>query len=203
MTWAVFSDEHLRAIGEIILSGSSDRVAAIVGGALLDDTLRRTLAERLRKDDDISKKLLRVGGSMGNAGPKIDLLYMLSAFEKPERDALYGLSRVRNFFAHNLDASFNSQKKEMVEPMKLLTLHKGRKVYPHPIYEGDTDVPIEAITNNRDRFLVNLQFCLIALMRDRVSHHTWSNKPLTKTALREQKRARKQQERAQRATKRP
>ena len=202
MTWAIFSDAHLRAIGEIIQS-SSERVAAIVGGALLDDTLRRTLEERLRNDKDISGKILRIGGPLGNAGPKIDLLYMLHAFEKPVRDALYGLTRTRNFFAHNLNSSFNSQKKEMVEAMKLLALHEGRKVYPHYIYEGDTDIPVETITNNRDRFLVNLKLCLIALMRDRVSHDMWSNKPLTKAALREQRRALKQRERAQRASKKP
>ena len=202
MAWAVFSDEHTRGITEIIQSGSG-RVTAIVGGALLDDTLRRTLAERMRNDKDISRKLLGINGPLGNTGPKIDLLYMLNAFEKPVRNALYGLSRARNFYAHNLDASFNSQKKEMVEAMRLLTLHEGRKVYPHHIYDGDTNRPIETVANNRDSFLVNLKLCLIALMHDRVSHDTWSNKPLTKKALREQKRAWKQQERAQRGPKKP
>ena len=59
MTWAIFSDEHIQAIGEIIGAGSG-RVTAIVGGAMLDDTLRRTLSERLRNDKDIANKLLRV-----------------------------------------------------------------------------------------------------------------------------------------------
>ena len=202
MAWAVFSDEHTRGITEIIQSGS-DRVTAIVGGALLDDTLRRTLAERLRNDKDISGKLLKINGVLGNTGPKIDILYMLGAFEKPMRNALYGLSSARNFYAHHLDASFNSQKKEMVDAMNLLTLHEGRKVYPHRIYGDDTDIPLETVANNRDRFIVNLKLCLNALMRDRVSHDTWSNKPLTKTALREQKREWKQRERAQRASKKP
>lgn len=159
MTWAIFSDEHIRAIAEIIQSGS-ERVTAIVGGALLDDTLRRTLAERLRNDKDIARKLLKVNAPLGNTVPKIDLLYMLQAFEKPVRNALYGLSNARNFYAHNLDASFNSQKKEMVDAMKLLALHEDRKVYPHHIYEGDADIPIETIKNNRDRFIVNLKLCL-------------------------------------------
>ncbi len=187
MTWASFSGTHVRGIAEIFQSGSH-RVTAIVGGALLDDTLRRTLAERLRNDKDIVGKLLKVNAPLGNTVPKIDLLYMLHAFDKPVRNALYGISNARNFFAHNLDVSFNSQKEEMVDAMKLLTLHEGRRVYPHRIYEGDTDLLIEPVRNNLDRFLVNLKLCLIALMRDRVSHHTWSNKPFTKTALREQER---------------
>ena len=157
----------------------------------------------MRNDKDIARKLLKVNAPLGNTVPKIDLLYMLQAFEKPVRNALYGLSNARNFYAHNLDASFNSQKKEMVDAMKLLALHEDRKVYPHHIYEGDADIPIETIKNNRGRFIVNLKLCLIALMHDRVSHDTWSNKPLTKTALREQKRAWKLNERARRAAKKP
>ena len=66
MTWAIFSDEHVRGIGEIIRVGSP-RVTAIVGGAMLDDTLRRTLSERLINDEDTAIKLLRVGGPLGKA----------------------------------------------------------------------------------------------------------------------------------------
>ena len=50
---------------------------------------------------------------------------------------------------------------------------------------------------------LNVTGAMLALMCDRVSHDTWSNKPLTKTALRDQKRAWKQRERAQRGPKKP
>ncbi len=202
MTWAIFRVEHLRAIGEIISAGSGT-VAAILGGVMLDDTLRRTLSERLRNDKNIASKLLKVNGALGNTGPKIDLLYMLGAFDKPVRNALYGLSEIRNFFAHNLDASFDSQTKELLDPIQKLILHEDRKYYPHRIYDENSKAKIEEVENNRAIFIVNLKFCLIALMRDRVSHDTWSNKPLTKTAIREQKRAWKQRERAQRRPKKP
>lgn len=197
MTWAIFRDEHIRAIGEIIGTGSG-RVTAIVGGAMLDDTLRRTLSERLRNDKNIANKLLKESGALGNTGPKIDLLYLLGAFDKPVRNALYGLSEIRNFFAHNLGASFDSKTQKILDPIQKLTLHEDRKYYPHHIYDEDTKDEIEAVENNRDIFIVNLKLCLIELMRDRVSHDTWSNKPLTKTALREQKRVWKQRDRARR-----
>ncbi len=203
MTWAIFSDEHIRAIGEIIHGASSGRVAAIVGGAILDDTLRRTLSERLRNDEDTANKLLRVGRALGNTGPKIDMLYMIGAFEKPVRNSLHGLIEIRNYFAHALNPSFNSQSREMVRAAKKLTLHKGRTHYPHAIYDEDTDEEIEDIANNRDLFLVNLKLCLIALMRDRVTHDTWSNKPITKTAMHKIKRERKLWERKQRALPKP
>ena len=202
MTWAIFRVEHLRAIGEIISAGSGT-VAAILGGVMLDDTLRRTLSERLRNDKNIASKLLKVNGALGNTGPKIDLLYMLGAFDKPVRNALYGLSEIRNFFAHNLDASFDSQTKELLDPLQKLTLHEGIKYYPHRIYDEDSKTEIETIENNRDIFTVNLKLCLIALMRDRASHDMWSNKPFTKTALREQMRLWKRRERAHRELKKP
>lgn len=186
MTWAIFSDEHIRAIGEIVQSGS-ERVTAIVGGAILDDTLRRTLAERLRDDKDIANKLLKVSGALGNTAPKIDVLYMLKAFEKPTRNALYGLAEARNFFAHNLDASFNSRKELMVDALKKLTLHEGRTHYPHHLFQRDRagdKHKIEVVSNNRDKFIVNLKLCLILLMRDRVSHVTHSSEPRSEEDIR-------------------
>ena len=194
MTWAIFDDVHMQAIGEVIASGS-ERVTAVVGGALLDDTLRRTLSERLRDHKDIRGKILKVGGAIGNTGPKIDILFMLYAFEKPVRDTLYGIAEIRNFFAHNLDASFDSEDKQMVRAMQKLCLHNGKTVYPHHIYDGDTDLTIETVSTNRDKFLVNLKLCLIMLMRDRVSHETWSNKPLTKKTMAEMKRLWKKRDR--------
>ena len=202
MTWAIFSDQHLQAISEIFLTGS-ERVVAIVGGAILDDTLRRTLSERLRDDKTTANKLLRVNGPLGNTGPKIDLLYMLGAFDNPMREALLGLTEIRNFFAHNLGATFSSKTKEIQRAIKKLTLHNNMTYYPHHVLDGDSDVDIETIQNNKDLFIVNLKLCLIALMRDRVSHHEWSNKPLTKKALRERRRGWKRLQTAKREPKKP
>ena len=187
MTWAIFSDEHLRAIGELIQNQRSERITAIVGGALLDDTLRRTLAERLRDDKDIANKLLKVSGALGNSVPKIDMLYMLKAFEKPERNAMYGIADVRNFFAHNLDASFDSDKKTMVDGLGKMTLHEGRTHYPHHLFKRDNKEDkhrLEPIKNDRDKFIVNLKLCLIALMQDRVSHVTHSFEPRSEADIR-------------------
>lgn len=183
MTWAIFDQEHPRAIAEIITG--SDRVAAIVGATLLDATLRRTLQERFREENDIGPKLMKPSGALGNAGPKIDVLYLLGAFGKPTRNTLYGLSETRNYFAHNLESSFDATNPKLIEALGKLVLHEGRTVYPHHIYDQDSDIEIGPITTNRDRFLVNLRLSLIALMRDRMSHHTWTNLPRTEAELRE------------------
>src|SRR4030081_1688311 len=114
MTWAVFADSHARAIGEILTTGS-ERVVAIVGGAFLEETVERTLKERLRDAPSIIKTLLEPDNPLGNIAPQVDLLHLLYAFEANVRDALKGLARVRNFFAHNLAASFDSEDKDFVK----------------------------------------------------------------------------------------
>jgi hypothetical protein len=69
--------------------------------------------------------------------------------------------------------------------MDRLNLHEGRTHYPHHIIGGDGPHPIEAVTDNRSRFIVNLKLGLIALMRDRVSHVDHGNKLLTEDEIRE------------------
>jgi hypothetical protein len=185
MTWAIFDDSHTRGIIEMISSGSQ-RVLAIVGGALLDETVRRTLKERFRDDPDIVANVLDVDRPLGDLGPKIDVLYLLYGMDAKMRGALKGLSRVRNFFAHNLDASFDTLDKGFLKEMNRLTLHVGRTHYPHHLYGGDGQYQIEPIPDKRTQFVVNLKIGLIMLMRDRVSHRTHTNQTLTEEEVRVQ-----------------
>jgi hypothetical protein len=182
MTWAIFHDTHTAAIGELI-SSKSERVSAVVGGALLDDHVQRTLSERLR-NSRVAVWLLKTDAPLGNVGPKIDLLYLLHAIDKPTFKALRGIAGVRNFFAHNLTASFESTDERFLEGMCNLTLHEGRSRYPHHLYSWrESEQPIEPIKDKRDQFVVNLKLGLIALMQDRVCHRTHSNQPLTREEI--------------------
>ena len=90
---------------------------------------------------------------------------------------------MRNFFAHHTDASFDSLDKNFAEAMRRLVLHEGKTHYPHHLFGPDSNVPIEPITTRRDQFLVNLKLGLIALMRDRISHHEHSSKPRTEEEM--------------------
>jgi hypothetical protein len=177
MTWAIFHDDHTAAIGELI-SSRSERVSAVVGGALLDEHAKRTLLERFRNSGVIAG-LFRIDAPLGNVGPKIDLLYLLYGIDKPMFKALKAIVGVRNFFAHNLTASFESIDPSFLEHMSNLTLHEGRSVYPHHLYSWrDADVTIEPIGNKRDQFIVNLKLGLLALMQDRVRHESHGNDAL-------------------------
>lgn len=179
MSWAVFDDAHIRAIGEIVQS-KSDRVIAIVGGALLDDAVTKTLTQRLRDDADIINKLLKPTAPLGNAVPKADLLYLLSAYGKGTHRAISGIAKIRNTFAHNLSADFDSNIQEMREGLNALKLHHGKKRYPHFYLAGYEGPEIGKIGSNRERFIVNLKFCLLHLMGARCSHKLHTNIPLTR-----------------------
>jgi hypothetical protein len=183
MAWAVFpGDEHERAVIELVTAGS-ERVAAIVGGALLEKALDQTLRERLLNLPELVDSLLRFDRPLGNMGPKIDLLRLLGAFDARTHKAMKGIARVRNFFAHRLDASFSSQDKDFTKAMGQLSLHQNRTHYPHHLFGSDSEIAIELISSERERFVVNLKLSLIALMRDRIGHVPYSNQPLTEDQL--------------------
>jgi hypothetical protein len=183
MPWAILADQEKRDTDAIVelISSQTARVTAVVGGALLGEHVRRTLSERLR-ESSVSDWLLKPDSPLSNLGPRIDLLYLLHAIDKPMRSALKGIAGVRNFYAHNLGASpsFESEKaEEFLDSMKSLTLHVGKSHYPDHRYGGDSAFEIEPVTDNRTRFIVNLKLGLIALMRDRCSHEMHSNKALS------------------------
>lgn len=177
MTWAIMTEDHSDAIREII-AATSERVVTILGGAMLDDTVHRTLKERLRGDDkDMVNQMLKPTGVIGNAVPKVQVLYLLGAFDKGTKDAMIGLLQVRNFFAHHLAASFNSTDDGLVAPFRKLTLHEGRTYYPHHFFKSNTTNKIEPPSTKQDVFLLNLRMALLLLMQDRVSHHPNTNQP--------------------------
>jgi hypothetical protein len=188
MTWAVFpEDNYTRAVIELLTeaakSSGSERVVAVVGGALLEEAVDRSLRERLIDDPDVIEDILEPERPLGNIASQINLLYLLGAFDDGVRRALNGLARVRNIFAHRTDSSFDSSDKDLNNAMKLLVLHEARTHYPHHLFGPDGNEPIESVTSRRDQFVVNLKLGLIALMRDRISHHDHSNKPKTEEEM--------------------
>jgi hypothetical protein len=185
MTWAIFHDTHLTAIGEILTTGS-ETLVAVLGGSLLEHAVERTLVERLRNDPKVIEDQFKPDMPLGAIGPKIELLYLLNAIDRPARDTLKGIARIRNIFAHNLGASFASEDKEYLRHIGKLVLHKGRAYYPNPRILGDSKEPIETIDSSRTLFLVNLKLALLDLMRDRISHRPHTNETMNPEEIRAQ-----------------
>jgi DNA-binding MltR family transcriptional regulator len=180
MVWAILNPDQNAAFEELIHLSESDRIVAILGGAMLDDALRRTLEQRFRPQDgntDMNDKLFRVNGPLGNLSPKIDLAYQLWMLDKPTRNAMYGISEIRNLFAHNMSMSFSLDNEKMRTALSKLTLQEGKTHYPNPFTATSSDDLIEDPTAAKDKFIVNLKFCLIWQMVDLRSHYSFSNTP--------------------------
>ena len=180
MVWAILNEDQRAALGELIEGQKSDRIVSVIGGAILEDSLRRALELRMRPKDgntDMNDKLFRVGGPLGNFGPKIDLGYQLYMFDKPYRNAMYGISEIRNLFAHNLSMTFASGGPKMNTALDKLALHVGQTHYQSALWEGDSAHIIEATDTAKDKILVNLKMCLLWLMLDNAKHQPWSNVP--------------------------
>jgi hypothetical protein len=182
MVWAVGNAAQNTALHELVESQASDRVVGIVGGAILEESLKEAMIMRLRSpaghSKDVNEKLFKVGGPLGNFQPKIDLGYQLYMFDKPTRTAMYGVAEIRNLFAHQLDMTFKSEDKKMVDASKKLILHQGRTYYPHPLSGKDSPYQIERSATTRDKFFVNLKLCLLWLAGDYARHQPWCNTPI-------------------------
>lgn len=180
MVWAILNSDHSTALHELIEGQHSDRIVAVVGGAMLDDSLRRTLEQRLRPKSgktDINDTLFRPGGPLGNLAPKIDLAHQLYVLDRPQWHALHGLGAIRNMFAHNLSMIFDAPDKKLTEHFAKLTLHDGLTHYPSPIWGDPGIFPLEPTLRRRDVFFVNLKLSLLLLMADIHKHVPWSNEP--------------------------
>jgi hypothetical protein len=180
MVWATLGAEQNAAINELIHGQQSDRIVAILGGALLDDSLRQALELRLRAKDgntDMNEKLFRAGGPLGNLQPKIDLGYQLYLLDKSYRNSMCGLAEIRNLFAHNLSMTFSDSGEKMKNASAKLTLHDGKEFFPSPVRWHENRHPIGQVNSLKDKFLVNLKFCLLWLFMDSVKHHANCNAP--------------------------
>jgi hypothetical protein len=193
MVWPIGNSAQEIALNELIQHQSSDRVLAIVGGAILEDGLQNAIKSRLRPPKsgvtggsssrggttprpDIRDRLFRSDGPLGSFAPKIDLGYLLYMFDEQTRNAMHGIVRIRNLFAHQLDITFSSSGK-MTAAVQTLTLHEGRTHYPNLFIDQNSVYEIEPIDTNRGKFIVNLQLCLFILMADHQKHLHGKNDP--------------------------
>ena len=162
MLWFMLNEQQSRAIAEIEHSGS-DRIVTVVGGALLDQSLRVALQSKMRQDKKAFQRLFKDSGPLASSN-KVELAYLLHLVEEPMRDAMEAICQIRNLFAHQLDMSFKfARDQRMKDALSKLVLHKGKPYFPGSFWEGDSTHSIDPVTDERSRFLVNLQLSLIWL----------------------------------------
>lgn len=86
-------------------STESDRAAALVAAALLDDNLESLLRAYMVADQGEAEYLL--GTSLQSLGARLRACYCLGLISHDEADDLRIVKAVRNHFAHNLHVSFD------------------------------------------------------------------------------------------------
>lgn len=187
MVWPIFGDHQLK-LNSInrIMSSPDDLVVAIIGGAMLEEAVERTLIERMRQSDTGYDRLFEPTKPLSSTSAQIDALYMLWGLEPHVRKSMLELYRVRNFFAHNLAATFESKEKRLIKALNGLKLHLNLTHYPDARFGTPTSKPIEPVKTNRDKFIVNLKLCLNYLMQDRCKHISFSTVPISHDELRKQ-----------------
>jgi len=88
----------------------SDRAVAIVGHAFLDSLVCDTLIEFMVDDQQEVQRLLRPDGPLGTYSSRVTACYCLGLIGPIVTGDLRIIGKIRNRFAHDLDADFSDQK---------------------------------------------------------------------------------------------
>ena len=86
-----------------------ERAIAIVGATFLDNLLEGILINFMVDDEKEAKKLIGIDGSMGAFSSRVTATYCLGLIGKTVRHDLRLVGKIRNRFAHQLDASFDME----------------------------------------------------------------------------------------------
>ena len=99
--------QALAEFHELFNHGDNDREIAIVGGAFLDSLLEYILINFFVDDEKEVLKLLEPERPLGTYGSRVTMGFCLGLFHELIRDDLRTVGKIRNRFAHDLQASFD------------------------------------------------------------------------------------------------
>lgn len=119
---------------EFDLTDESDRGAAIVGAALLEDALVTMLKERMSLDKMSQKQvkdIFDLSGPLSNFSSKISIAFAFGFIDKLTFNDLQIVRKIRNKFAHSMDGlSFDDEEvKSQVHNMYCFRYAKEK--FPH------------------------------------------------------------------------
>jgi hypothetical protein len=102
--------EEFRSMMAEIQSGS-DRAAAIVAAACVEDQLGEALRVVMEKDETVIRDMFRSSGPLGSFSAKISLGYLLGLYEKDMKKEIDTIKEIRNVFAHRRETTgFDAQR---------------------------------------------------------------------------------------------
>jgi DNA-binding MltR family transcriptional regulator len=110
MVWISLSADEHSAI-EDMEATKSDRAAAIVAAALLEERLAEAIKTKLHREKEVVERLFRPSGPLGSFSAKIDLGFLMGLYSKDAHADLVAIKEIRNEFAHRLRTkNFTSQR---------------------------------------------------------------------------------------------
>jgi Mannitol repressor len=96
-----------------LADSAHDRAAGVMWTALVENRIDKLYEAALRPDGQIKNELLRPGGALEHYAVKVRLAYLLGWFGKQFYDDLISIGKIRNRFAHDIEAkSFSDQRIE-------------------------------------------------------------------------------------------
>jgi len=101
MAWFISKEAHYEVIKE--LENQTDRGAAIIGAALVEERLTEAIESRLLPNTIKKDKLLNETGPLGTFSAKIDMAYGLGFFGENSHKDLHIIRKIRNKFAHRIE----------------------------------------------------------------------------------------------------
>ena len=107
-------------------AGASDRAAAIVAAAMLDDTLRRLLEAGLVVERPGGMDPFAPGQELGSFMSRVKLSFLMGLIDESERKRLTLVAKIRNEFAHvTEDVRFSTERiadrcRELAPPPELV-----------------------------------------------------------------------------------
>jgi len=119
--------EHRQTLAEVIqfretLSDETDRGAALMAAAFLDDRLRLLIEKRLVPAKNITSEAFEFNGPLGSFSSRINFAFLLGLIPKNARRDLHLVRQIRNKFAHNA-GPLDFDNKDVAQLCDALALH--------------------------------------------------------------------------------
>ena len=132
----------------------TDRSAAIIGAAFLDEHLKQLLANFMVDDPNEVKQLLSQESPLGSFGARIRAAYCLGLISRQYFESLKLIKDVRNAFAHQLhgltfedkDVADACKKLQALQPLKSRFAQTPRQMFVNSATFILMDISIRALT---------------------------------------------------------
>jgi hypothetical protein len=167
------SREFIKATKEID-STLSDRAAAIVAAAFVEDHLTAFLKSTFVQEPSLLKELFRPSGPLGFFSTKIDLGYLNHKYSRIAWKELHKIREIRNAFAHKMEVdSFEYERINAISDNLLLWKRKKIKItakgskkenrlialtFDEDVKEGEREVLLSSSTSDENHSIARQIF---------------------------------------------